>query len=233
MKIKILLLQALCTIGATAQEKNFLDVPYIEVTASADTLVVPDKLYLGITIREKDSKGKISVEEQETKMMAFLSSKGIDTKRQLSVADASSYYQRYFLKEKDILKTKQYQLIVPDAKTVAIVMEGLEGIGIANVSLQKAEYSGEEKLILLLKEKAVEKARQEGYALTKASGQKLGMPLFISAYRRDEYQDYYRGNSVGRFSVGVDAVAENFVPNDIDPRSIRFNAMANVKFKIL
>ena len=48
--------------------KNFLDQPYIEVAASADTLVVPDRIYVSITLNEDDSKNKKSVEEQEKQL---------------------------------------------------------------------------------------------------------------------------------------------------------------------
>ena len=62
----------------TAQNKNFLDVPYLETSARVDTLVTPDKIYLNITITEKDSKGKKSVEEQENKMAQEFRGLGID-----------------------------------------------------------------------------------------------------------------------------------------------------------
>ena len=40
-------------------------MPYIETIGKVDSLVVPDKIYLNIIISEKDTKGKIPVEEQE------------------------------------------------------------------------------------------------------------------------------------------------------------------------
>jgi len=44
------------TSNVIAQSKNFLDVPYLETSAKVDTLVAPDKIFLNITIREKDTK---------------------------------------------------------------------------------------------------------------------------------------------------------------------------------
>ena len=40
-----------------AQEKNYIDQPYIEVTGKAEMEVVPDEIYLRIVINEKDNKG--------------------------------------------------------------------------------------------------------------------------------------------------------------------------------
>ena len=57
----VLLTLALLVMGLTSysQSKNFLDVPYLETSARVDTLVTPDKIYLSITIQEKDSRGSI------------------------------------------------------------------------------------------------------------------------------------------------------------------------------
>jgi hypothetical protein len=61
-----------------SQTKNFIDLPYIETSAKVDTLVMPDRVYLTIILTEKDTKGKISVEELEEKMINRLTSIGIE-----------------------------------------------------------------------------------------------------------------------------------------------------------
>ena len=68
MKRIIVLTCLFVPIFLIAQSKSFLDVPYLETSARVDTLVTPDRIYLNITIQEKDSRGRRSVEEQENKM---------------------------------------------------------------------------------------------------------------------------------------------------------------------
>ena len=99
-----------------SQTKNFIDQPYLETSAKADTLVIPDRIYLDILISEKDTKDKKSIEELEILMEEKLKSIGIDTKKQLTLNDLASNFKKYFLKNTDILKTKSYSLIVYDAK---------------------------------------------------------------------------------------------------------------------
>ena len=41
-----------------AQNKNFIDQPYLETRVSVDTLVSPDQIYMSILVSEKDTKGK-------------------------------------------------------------------------------------------------------------------------------------------------------------------------------
>ncbi|TFG76885.1 MAG: SIMPL domain-containing protein, partial [Flavobacteriales bacterium] len=103
----------------------------METNALVDTLVVPDRIYLSILITEADTKGKTSVEELENKMAAQLKALGIDTKKQLTLADVASNFKNYFLKKTDVLKSKAYTLLVYDAQTAGKVIVGLEAINIA------------------------------------------------------------------------------------------------------
>lgn len=71
----------LLTLSVAAQQKNFIDLPYLEVIGEADTLVVPDQIFLNISLSEKDTKNKITLEELENKMMGALSKLGIDLEK--------------------------------------------------------------------------------------------------------------------------------------------------------
>jgi len=83
-----------------SQTQNFLERPYLETAATYTTEVTPDRIFLNITISEKDTKGKKSIEVIENQMVTALNSIGIDTKKQLSVADLSSGFKKHLLKRK-------------------------------------------------------------------------------------------------------------------------------------
>lgn len=156
MKKSILILAAICfTIKGFTQSKNFIDQPYLETSAKVDTLVVPDKISLSIYIAEQDTKGKVSVEEQENNMAKALKGLGIDIDNQLSLTDLTSNFKKYFLKQKDVHKSKEYTLIVYDALSAGKVMQTLEQLKISNVRIAKLEYSKIEELQLELKSKAI------------------------------------------------------------------------------
>jgi len=165
-----------------SQTKNFIDQPYIETSAKVDTLFIPDRIYLNISITEKDTKGKISVEELETKMNEKLKSLGIVTEKQLTLNDLSSNYKKYFLKQQDILKNKNYTLLVDNAKIAGRVIVALEEIEISNVVLEKTEYSKAEEMIMTLKSEAIMKAKNQAIAMTKPLNQKVGNAIFISDF---------------------------------------------------
>lgn len=212
-----------------AQSTNFLDVSYLETSARVDTLVNPDKIYLNITIKEKDSKGRKSVEEQENKMAQSLKSLGIDIDKQLTIKDLASNYKKYFLRSKEVLKSKQYSLLVYDGLTAGKVMAALENIDIANTYLERTEYSKMDELELTLKSRAVKKAKLKAEALTKPLGQKVGMAIHIV----DNSQPYYPRYNQPRMEMKAMAMdASTPEPLDIGFEKIKVESTVNVKFKI-
>ncbi len=229
MKLVYRILLLLIPVALSAQTKNFLDVPYLETSARVDTLVTPDKIYLNITIREKDSKGRKSVEEQENKMAQKLKSLGIDIDKQLTIKDLASNYKKYFLRNKEVLKSKQYSLLVYDGLTAGKAMAALEDLDIANTYLEKTEYSKMDELELQLKSRAVKKAKLKAVALTKPLGQNVGAAIHIM----DTSQPYYPRYNQPRMEMKTMAadVAEA-APLDIDFEKIKVESTVNVKFRL-
>ncbi len=215
---------------AMAQSKNFLDIPYLETSARVDTLVTPDKIYLNITIQEKDSKGRKSVEEQENKMAQRLKTLGVDIDKQLTIKDLASNYKKYFLRSKEVLKSKQYSLLVYDGLTAGKVMAALEDLDIANTYLEKTEYSKMDELELELKSRAVKKAKLKANAMTKPLNQKVGAAIHII----DNSQPYYPRYNQPRMEMkAMSMEADQAQPLDIGFEQIRVESTVNVKFKIL
>ncbi|MBZ9779483.1 SIMPL domain-containing protein [Psychroflexus sp. CAK8W] len=198
-------------LNVQSQQKNFIDQPYIEVKASADTLVSPDRIYLDITISEEDTKGRSSVEELEQKMISELKKLSIDLEEQLFVADASSNFKSYFLSGQKVLKTKQYNLLVYKASTLGDVIKSLQDIGIANVNLGKTDHSKMEEFKTQMKAKAVTKAKQSAEAMTNAIDQRLGRAIFISETNSFAYA--LQGKASGMQIRGMSSMDEESSPN--------------------
>lgn len=219
----------LLSTGVFAQSKSFLDVPYLETSSQVDTLVTPDKIYLSILIQEKDTKGRVSVEEQENKMAQRLKALGIDLDKQLTILDFSSNFKKYFLREKEVLKSKQYSLLVHTGKQAGDVMVALEQLEIANASVERTEYSKMDELELTLKTRAVKKAKEKALAMTQPLGQKLGPAIHIV----DNSQPYYpRYDQVVRMEMKQMAADSSAQPLDIDFEKIKVESMVHVKFAL-
>ena len=227
-------LLALLLIGtkSISQSKNFIDLPYIETTAKVDTLVIPDRIYLNISITEKDTKGKTSVEELESRMNNKFKSLGINVETQLTLNDLSSNYKKYILKQQDILKTKNYTLVLYDAKISGKVLIALEEIEISNVILEKTAYSKEDEMYLILKSKAIEKAKKQAIAMTKPLNQKVGNAIFISDVNNNIIRGIPGANAGVIFRAKSISSNDEFIPADIEFAKIKIETSLNVNFKL-
>ena len=205
-----------------AQQKNFIDQPYLETTVTVDTLVVPDRIYLNILLTEADTKGRTSVEELENRMAARLKGLGIDLDTQLSLTDLGSDFKKYFLRKTDIQKEKAYTLLVYDGLTVGKVLKEMEAIGISNISLQKTGYSKMDSIKMDMRIKAILKAKEQGSNLVNAIGQSLGKALHVQYFERN-----FRDTRGGLQEVVMMAKSE---PLDVEFSKIRIETQLSVKF---
>ena len=178
-KLKLIILFVLTFFVGQTQTKNFLDQPYLEVAGSADTLVTPNEIYIKINISEKDTKDRISVEELEQKMFDALKALGLDVEKNLTTSDMGSNFKFYFLRSKDVMKSKQYILKVGDAVTASKVFIEMENLGISNTSIDRVNHSDLGKVKNMMRSKAVENARARAVALTQPLNQTLGPAIHI------------------------------------------------------
>lgn len=162
-----------------AQNKNFLDQPYLEVTGTADTLVTPDEIYLQIQISEADTKGKISIDELEQKMVDALKALGIDPEKNLTARDLTSNFQSYFLRGKQVLKSKTYILKVASAVQATQVLIRLGDLGISNISLDRVDYSRMKQVRNMMLNRAVQDAHAKAVAMVQPLHQTLGKALHM------------------------------------------------------
>lgn len=231
--ISIFTLLLLVNFNAFSQEKNFIDHPYIETTAKSDTLVVPDNIYITIILNESDSKNKKSTEELEITLEQTLKKLNINTQKDLSLLDYNSDFKKYFLKGQNILKIKNYSLLVHDAVTAGKVLAELENVGISNVEIAKTEYSKAEELIENLKSSAILKAKKYANKLANPLEQKVGKAIFISdnsATVLSQLQGQVAGVQIrGAASLYGNRATE---PILVDFQKLKFESQVSVKFTL-
>jgi uncharacterized protein YggE len=229
-KIGLILMVLFVTNGVKAQVKSFLDMPYLEVNGNADTLVTPNEIWISITVNESDVKNKISLEDQERKMVAALKALGINTEKNLVTSGIQSDFRFYVLKQKDVMKSKEYKLMVTDAVTATKVFIKLEEIGIANASVEKVGHSEMEKIRNTCRSNAILNARQKALALTTPVGAGLGSLLHVADYSGS---DNGLGNVLMARVRGISTMAdkEEELPQ-IDFEKIKVSMNIQAKFAI-
>lgn len=182
-------------VNAQSGDKNFIDQNYIEVIGKSEIEIRPDLIYIKILLSEKDNKNKISLVERENIMISKLKEIGIDINKDLLVKDISSNFKFYLLIKSEILLSKEYQVLVRDAKTVGRVFIELENIEISNVSIEKLDNTDIDRYRRDVKISAIKAAKEKAEALSNAIGQNIGRAIFIQ-----ELENNYRSGTPGASS---------------------------------
>ena len=211
-----------------AQDKNFIDQPYLETTATADSAVTPDRIFINISLSEADSKNKKSTEEIESTLEKTLKDLGIDTQKDLTLLNYDSKFKNYLLKRQDIMKAKQYSLLVHDAMMANAVLQSLENVGISNVSIERTAYAKAGELLLSLKIIAIKKSRIAGQKMLESLNQKLGKAIHVSDYQNAIYNQL-QGRVQG---VMLSEVVTRQKPIDVEIQKINFQSSVSVKYVI-
>lgn len=176
MSLALILSQS---IFAQSGTKNFIDQNYIELTGKAKIEIVPDEIYLNIDLREKDNKDKESIAQLETKMFKALKKIGLDLEKQVKVLDFTSNFQTYWLKKKDVMKSKSFQVLVHDTKTLSNLFTSLEKVDISNIRIVRVDHSKIEEFKKEVKVKAIKNAKTSAEVLAQAVDQEIGRAIYI------------------------------------------------------
>jgi uncharacterized protein len=153
--------------------------PYIEVVGKAEKTIVPDEIYLSITIKERESgRDKVSIGQQEEKLKNALKELSIPIEN-LSVSDAQADYIRIKWSKKDVVSQSEYELKLENATQVAKVLEKLDKLKIDNVYITRVSHS---KIVNYWKEvriMAIKAGKEKADYLLEAIGQKTGSAIIV------------------------------------------------------
>lgn len=226
MKRIILLAAAvLIACGAVAQT-NEPYPSYVQVTGSAEREIDPDEFYLAVTINERDSKGKISIEQQQREMVAALKKLGVDVAAQLKVSDLSSE----FFKRKTSVATARYQLRLGSAAEVVAVWQALDALGISEVAIERVSHSRIRELKEEVCVEAVRNARQKAATLAEAIGQKVGRCFYIYDWSSDVTPSYYDNSKIVRVAFATAKGDDEAEELPLDFKTIRLEYSVQTKF---
>ena len=217
---------ALMLLPAAAQTQEAFP-SYIQVNGRAEKEIVPDEFYLSIVIAERDSKGKISVEQQQKAMIAALKRDGIDVEKQLKVANLSSE----FFKKNTSVATAKYQLRLGSAAEVSKAWQTLDDLGISNVSIQKVSHSQLEQLKQQVRIEAMQDARSSAQMLAGAGGQSIGKCFYVDDSNNDVIPAYYNNGIMMRSMKMMDTAAEGAAEEEsLDFKTIKLQYSVQAKF---
>ena len=117
------------------------DPAYIEVIGKAEKEIIPDEIYVSITLREHfEGREKISVQKQEDELKAALQSLGLGLDR-LMLSKANANYTKVGWAKKDVMAKADYLLLVSTAQMTAKVFEKLDQLNISEAHINRVSHS--------------------------------------------------------------------------------------------
>lgn len=218
-------------LGSQAQQL-VPEKPFIEVTGTSETEIVPDIIELTITLREYvEGRNKMAIEKQEDKLKSNLKELGIDLK-DLTLVTAVADYEKIRMMKKDVVNSRTYMLKVNSADVVGRVYERLDKLDVHSARISRLDHT---KILDHQKEnriKAIKAAKDKAEYLLAAVGKSAGDPLQIN--EGENWVDngpqgprpMYR-NAIQSMEM-VDAGGEE----DISIRKIKIRSGFQVKFEI-
>ncbi len=218
-KIIVLLVAILAHSVLFGQQKNFIDQNYIEVQGSAELEVTPDELYVVIKIHEKDKKDSQPLEQIERQMLDRLKGIGIDLQKEISVKDYVSNFKYYWLKKSDILKSKEYEIVVKDMAILGKIYSELEKIDISNIKIDRVSHSEIEKFRRQVKIDAIKIAKEKASEMTEAIGQKITKAIHIQENTSNLYTNFNVANIMVQ---GSRSFSPSYDEDKIDLPTIEF-----------
>lgn len=181
MRKIIVMAASLLVLSTAAMAQQTETYPsYITVNGNAEREVTPNEIYVKIVIDESDSRSKVTVADQERKMVAELKKLGIDVEKDLQVGDMSGDLTNYVFRRDQVQTQKSYVLKVSSADMLNKVFQALGQMNISKMSLLKVTRNDLDKIRMELRTEAIKNAQTIAVTLAEAIGQKAGKAFMIT-----------------------------------------------------
>lgn len=224
---------ALSIANAAAQDIN--ERPYIEVTGTAEDYFMPNEIHVHITISERlEGKEKATLAQQETALSHALANFKLP---KMNLKDASSNYVEIKWKKDQNLAKAKYNLILSNAKQVAMVFEILDSLQIQNAYIGSVSHTRIDSLNQVMRIRAIQAAKTKAQYLVSAINEPLGKPLVIREVMGNGYKAMnsnahlnVRGARSDSEYYYIDGVASKEVP--VTFQKLKIQKSIYIKFEI-
>lgn len=211
-------------------------VKKIEVTGSAEQEVLPDEIFVTVSLREyfkdKDSKNKVDIIVLEKQLQKAVEEAGIP-KENFTIG-AINGYREWWGKKKPtaFLESKSYILKVPNLYKIDGIISKIDDKGIAYTNIDRYEFSKIEQLRKDIKIKALQAAKEKAKYLLEGIGEQMGEALDIIEIDQSYSPQPVYSNMMMRsakMDVSADAMPESTV--DVQKIKVRYEIKAAFRIK--
>jgi uncharacterized protein YggE len=247
MRKTILLLSAILAFSFTAKAQTAPAEHSVKVIGTAEMEIVPDEIYVSVTLKEymKDKK-KFTIEELEKNLVNFLEKTTMTEKKDIKMDNMSAYVIAMKRKKKDEVITKSYDVKFKNSQQVYELYSVMDSLGISRAYVSKYSHSKMDEYKKQIKVNAIKAAREKADYLMSAIGQTAGKAIsvtevsgFVSVddgtYDNRRENNYYSNSN--NFSVAQSASfsfgdSGGDMESAIGGKTIKLNYSINAEFAI-
>jgi uncharacterized protein YggE len=175
----VFLLISIFSFSVIAQNSDDVSKPYIEVYGTAEKEIVPNEIYINVSLKEKtkartDDNLEIQVEELKKELAKI----GIPEDL-ISMSNAGANYIRVSWSRKDVISSANFTIFVATADQVAAVFKVLDELDIHGAYINHTSHSDIEFIRKKVRIEAVKAAKDKAIYMLEAIGGELGAPQII------------------------------------------------------
>jgi len=226
----------LITMGVFAQAPVVNPFPKtITVTGSAEMEVVPDEIYVQITLKEYEKKGtKIELEKIKEEFLQRAKSIGI-ADANIAIASYDGYTDLWIRRRKqkkdEMYASIAYQIKFTNSKQIDELVSKLDDDATTNFQLVKTTHSKLNEFRKQLKINAIKAAKEKAGYLAAAIDETVGTAVSISEGSESGFEPYqYRLGAQSNVIYAKDATYESTPEVDFKKLKLRFEI--NVVFAL-
>ncbi len=224
IKRTLLFLLVLGSLGFSAMAQADLRKK-IQVTGMAERALLPDEIFLSITLKEyKNGNRIVEMDRLEEGLVKAL--RKLDIPSDMLTVDNIYGYNWDWRKKRpdDFLASKSFRLQVPDLKRVNDLVEYLDSEGLQSIQIAEIRHSREKEIREELAKEALKEARDKASALLRAIDEDLGGVIEVSAVRQEQ--------SMPQARVMYDAAESKMYSSNVEFRNIDIKVEIYAVFEI-
>ena len=248
MKKYILLLSAIFAFAFTTKAQDTKTEHSVKVIGTAEMEIVPDEIYMSVTLREytNKEKKKFTIEELEKNLVNYIEKVTTTDKKDIKMDNMSAYVLSMKRKNKDEIISKSYDVKFKNSQQVYMLYSVLDSLGISKAFVSKYSHSKMDEYKKQIKINAIKAAREKANYLMEAIGEKAGKAISVTETTGfvsiddgtyDSGRNDFRGNvsnsvSQSRYYFYNTTSADDGTNKTIGDKTIKLNYTINAEFAI-
>lgn len=229
---------AFITIGAFAQQNNNPFPRTIQVAGSAETEIVPDEIYVVVTLSEYEKRGvgKIGLEKIKSDFLGYCKAIGLQDSA-VSIAAYQGHNNYPWWKKRktkdELYATISYQVKFSNSKKMDELVEKLDEDATQNFAISKVWHSKMSEYRMKLKIEATKAARNKAGYMAEAIGEKIGEAVSIIEPEEVSFQPMYEmSQSNVSFLSRHNALADSVQQPEVDFKNIKLRFEVKAVFAL-